>query len=333
MYISTIFIALTFLKKEYYFPNSITGPSGETGYIYPRRIGKTYVAGSDLAMVNIFNYVDFHQYLKEWFEEKKIANPNYSYQVFSQKAGISNRGFVYNIIKGQKHLSPQNCAKFSRAMQHKSYETEYFLAIVAFCQSKTLEERNQQYAKFSHLKNKNKGFTPSQILRNDQYEYYSKWYYSAVRSLIDMYEFREDYRWLARMVKPHISVPQARQSIRLLERLNLISRDADGRYHICDKGITSGIDISRLAISNFHIDCTRLAEVAIRDLPREERNVTGLTLGISRASYELICARVSEVQDEIIQIAHNDLDADRVFQFNFHLFPLSGNDPDTKRQS
>jgi uncharacterized protein (TIGR02147 family) len=284
-------------------------------------------------MVNIFNYVDFRQYLTEWFEEKKTANPNYSYQVFSLKAGFSNRGFVYNIIKGQKHLSPQNCAKISRAIQHKTYEAEYFQAIVAFSQSKTLEERNQYYAKFSHLKNKSKGFTPSQILRNDQYEYYSKWYYGAVRSLIDMYEFRDDYRWLARMVTPHISVPQAKQSIRLLERLSLIARDADGRYRIRDKAITSGMDITSLAIGNFNIDCTRLAEVAIRELPRDERNITGLTLGISRVAYELICAKVAEVQDEIMQIANNDIDADRVYQFNFHLFPLSGKKSDTKRHS
>jgi hypothetical protein len=50
-------------------------------------------------MVNVFDYVDHRRYLADWFEEQKPADPCYSYQVFSQTAGFSNRGFVYNIIR------------------------------------------------------------------------------------------------------------------------------------------------------------------------------------------------------------------------------------------
>ena len=39
----------------------------------------------------------------------------------------------------------------------------------------------------------------------DQYEFYSKWYHSAIRSLIDMYPFKDDYSWLAKNVYPPIT--------------------------------------------------------------------------------------------------------------------------------
>jgi uncharacterized protein (TIGR02147 family) len=287
----------------------------------------------NVPMVNVFDFVDHRQYLAEWFEEKKVANPNYSYQVFSQKAGFSNRGFVYNIIKGTKHLSVANCAKISKAIEHNRYETDYFQAIVGFTQAVTLDERNQYYEKFSQIKNKDKGFTPAQILRNDQYEYFSKWYYSVVRSLIDMYEFRDDYRWLAHMVTPAISVPQARQSVSLLERLGLIAREPGGRYRIRDKSISSGKDITGLATTNFHIECTHLAENALRELPREERTISGLTLGISQRAYEAIRTKVAEFQEEIMQIANSDAEANRVFQFNVHFFPLTVIDTNAERHS
>jgi uncharacterized protein (TIGR02147 family) len=282
-------------------------------------------------MVNVFDYVDYRQYLADWFAEKKAAQPSYSYQLLAQKAGFANKGFVYNIIKGNKPLSKSNSAKISQAIGHNAYETEYFESIVAFSQAQTLKERNQYYEIISHLKNKGKGFSQAQILRHDQYEYFSKWYYSAVRSLIDMYRFTEDYRWLARTVNPPISVPQAKQAVRLLQRLGLIEQDSEGVYRLSDKSITSGQDITGLAVSNFHIECTRLAEKAIQELPRSERNITGLTLGISRQAYETICAKIAEFQDEVMQIANTDNQANQVYQFNFHLFPLSK--PDHSKES
>jgi uncharacterized protein (TIGR02147 family) len=284
-------------------------------------------------MVNVFDFVDYRQYLVDWFEEKKAVNPNYSYQLFSQRAGFGNRGFVYNIIKGAKHLSTAHCAKISKAIEHNKYESEYFRAIVGFNQAKTLDERNQYYEKFSQLKNKGTGFTQAQILRNDQYEYFSKWYYSAIRSLIDMYEFSDDYRWLSHKVTPPITVQQAKQSVSLLERLGLIAREPGGRYRIRDKSISSGKGIASLATTNLLIECTRLAENALRELPREERTISGVTLGISQRAYEAIRAKAAEFQAEIIQIANSDTGADRVFQFNIHLFPLTVVDSEAVRHS
>jgi uncharacterized protein (TIGR02147 family) len=157
----------------------------------------------------------------------------------------------------------------------------------------------------------------------DQYEFYSKWYHVAVRSLIGMYEFKSDYAWLARQVQPHLTPKQARQSVKLLLKLGLITRYKNGVFDITEKSITTGEEVTNLALQNFHVECSGLAAKAIGDLPRNKRNITGLTLGISENCYLRICEEINEFQKKIMLMADRDGNADRVYRFNFHLFPIS----------
>jgi uncharacterized protein (TIGR02147 family) len=66
-----------------------------------------------------------------------------------------------------------------------------------------------------------------------------------------------------------------------------------------------------------------LAASALRELPKAKRNISGLTLGISGNAYDTICNEIIAFQDKILAIARNDEGSGGVYQFNFHLFPVS----------
>lgn len=276
-------------------------------------------------MISVFDYTDYRKYLEDYYEAKKKDNPNYSYQVMAEKAGFNNRGFVFNIVKGNKNLSKSNCFRISQALGHNKYEADYLENLVAFNKARSLKERNYFFEKISQMKDRRTGYTEAQVIRQEQYDFYSKWYHSAVRSIIDMYGFKGDYQWLAKMLTPSITAKQARDSVKLLLKLGIICKQSNGAYTITDKSITTGQEIVGLAIANFHIACTDLAKKAIHDLPRDQRNATGLTLGISRKAYERICEETLEFQKKIMAIADSDENADQVYQYNFHLFPISEN--------
>ncbi len=274
-------------------------------------------------MVNIFDYTDFRKYLEDYYNEKKNRNLNFSYQYLAKKAGFNNRGFAYNIVKGKKNLSRANCFKVSQALRHNRDETDYFENLVAFNQAKALEEKQHFFEKLRQIKARGKGYSKAQLVCHDQYEFYSRWYHSAVRSLIDMYTFRNDFKWLARMVTPAITAKQARLSVELLKKLGMIKRLKNGTCGIAHKSITTGKEVVGLAVQNFHGECADLAKNAIRNMAKENRSITGLTLGISKASYDRIVEETLRFQENIMDIANADQNADRVYQYNFHIFPVS----------
>jgi uncharacterized protein (TIGR02147 family) len=284
-------------------------------------------------MPNVFEYTDYRKYLADWYNEKKTSNHAFSYNAFAQKARFKNKGFFHTVIYDKRNLSKPSVVKICQAIGLTKSETDYFENLVFFNQAVDLKERNYFYEKINTIRSPHKSASRAKQVRSDQYEFYSKWYHSAVRSVIDMYDFKSDYKWLAKMVTPPLSVKQAKQSVLLLEKLELIEKRNNGTYKITDKSITSGKEVMGLALQNFHIECTDLAKTAIQELPKTRRNVTGLTLGISHKSYEQICGEIQEFQEKIMDIANKDREANRVYQFNFHLFPISKADDERKRKS
>lgn len=274
-------------------------------------------------MVIIFDYIDYKKYLEDLYRERKAANPAFSYQFLAQKAGLRNKGFIYNLLKGKRSISRENCVKVSRALGHSPAEADYFENLIAFNLAIELREKNHFFERLGQIKRRGTGFTAAQLVRRDQYEYYAQWYHGAVRSLIDLYKFCGDYRELARRVWPPITVRQAKLSVLLLENLGMIQKDDGGVYHLTDKSITTGREVAGLALQNLHCSYADLAKQAVEHLPREERFVSGLTLGVSRAAYGRICEETRRFQAEIMKIADQDDKADTVYQYNFHLFPLS----------
>jgi uncharacterized protein (TIGR02147 family) len=246
-------------------------------------------------MINIFDYTDYRKFLEDYYLERKNRFPAFSYQFLAQKAGFSNKGFVYNLVNGKRSLSKSNLFKMREALGLNRYEAEYFENLVSFNQVNGLKEKNFFFDRLSNLKNRGKAKSEMQVVRKDHYEFYSTWYHSAIRSIIDMYEFRDDYKWLARMVYPAIGVKQAKHSVALLLSLGMIEKRENGVYKVVEKNITTGKDVVGLAVQNFHKECATLSQNAIQNLPRAERNLTGLTMGISRPLYEKICEEILQI--------------------------------------
>jgi len=275
-------------------------------------------------MTNIFDFTDFKEYLKHYFEEKKRANPRYSYQVLARQTGFNNRGFIHSIVQGSKRISKSHCYKISKALGHDKRETEYFETIVSCTQAKSDEERTFFLQRALGIRNME--CTETQSVREDQYEFYSTWYHSAIRSLIGMFQFSNEFEQIGKMLTPALSAGQVKNSIRLLSRLGLIVLHKDGIYRLSEKNIRIGDGISNTAKNHFHAECTELAKNAISTIPHESRTAISLTLGMSQSTYELIREETEQFKNRIISLVANAEKADCVYQYQLILFPISNNE-------
>jgi uncharacterized protein (TIGR02147 family) len=66
-----------------------------------------------------------------------------------------------------------------------------------------------------------------------------------------------------------------------------------------------------------------LAHDAVDAFPREKRHVSGITLGVSQATYDVLEAEIRAFKDRIVSIVNQDRESDRVCQFSVQLFPVS----------
>lgn len=272
---------------------------------------------------SLFGYLDYRKYLADYLEACKKADSRYSYQKLADHFGFKAKDFLYRVIRGSKNLSPDSAAQISKAARHTEGQAAYFALLVKFCDAKKLENRNLYYELMNSLKVKAAGMPTIQKVRKGQYEFYSKWFHSAIRSLIDMHGFDGDYSKLAHMVTPKITPRQAQQSVRLLDRLGLVVKGAKGHYQVSEKVIATGPEVRDLIVSNFHVATTQLAAKAVEQCPREERDISCVTLGISKKTFEEMRDKLRTFRRELMAMAEQDADADRVYQLNLHLFPMA----------
>jgi uncharacterized protein (TIGR02147 family) len=270
-------------------------------------------------MPDIFAYTDCRLFLKDYYGEQKKANASFSYQNFANRAGLKSKTFIYKVIVGQKALSKSAVFGVAQAMGLKKKETEYFEAMVNFTQGRT--EREREFY-FNHLQAFGRHHSSAQ-LRQDQYTYFSKWYYPALRELVTILDFKNDFKLLARSLDPPISAVQARKAVKLLIDLGLIKRTSSGMYCQTDKTLTTGDHVQSLAVQAFQKENLRLAAESIDRHQRPARDISTLTAGISEAGFRRISEEIAAFRRKLAAMIEKDEPVDRVYQINFQVFPLS----------
>lgn len=272
----------------------------------------------------IFEYLDYRQFLRDYYDQKKKANHAFSLRTFSDKIGFKAKDFISRVMQGTKNLSEEGATKVASALKLGKRESEFFLTLVKFNQGETTEERNKHFASLQEIL-KVVRFTETQhLMAHYQYKIYSDWQHLVVRSLIGMYGFHGDYKELGNRVHPKISADEAQKSVELLEASALIRKKDDGSYELIQNAITTGDSTSRVALRGFHQKSLKMAADSIdRDSP-QERNISGLTLGISKETYEKIVERINAFRKEIAFLANEDSKADSTYQMEICLFKVGG---------
>ena len=273
-------------------------------------------------MRKIFAYTDYREFLKDFYTYKKSNNSHYSYRLFAQKAGIKSPSLFKEIAEGKRNLSPAMCEKFIKALALSENEGRFFSLLVRFNQAKTDSEKREHYASIVSMVNnvKVKDIAPS------DYDYYSEWYHSAIRELITLVPSKTSNAKIGKMLIPKIKADQVAKSIELLLKLGFIRKNIDGSYSQEDKHITNStdnLDLNRIIRREFNSKIIELSKLANENISPDSRNVSSLTVGISKAGYDAIVQEIEFFKNRVISIVNSDTDSDSVYQISTQLFPLS----------
>jgi uncharacterized protein (TIGR02147 family) len=232
-------------------------------------------------------------------------------------------GFLVKVIQGKMHLAIKSLPKVITFFKFDSREGEYFELLVHYGRSETANEIKYYFEKL--LKQSN--IEPTLIHAN-QYEFYQKWYYTAIRELIGFYNFTDNYKALAAKLNPGITVNEAKAAIKLLERLNMIQRDEQGVYRQTTLFITTTDKWRSAAIHSFQHEMIRLAGESLTRHPKEVRDISTLTIACSHKDLEEIRLRIAEFRKSLLQIKNNNV-TDCVYQINVQVYPLTSTEEST----
>jgi uncharacterized protein (TIGR02147 family) len=269
-------------------------------------------------MPNIFEYLNYRQYLSDYFEEQKQKTPQFSHRFFARQLGLATPNFVLLVIQGKRNLSQSTCLKISQVLKHSNEESQYFEHLVNFMQAKRHEEKDRYFNQLIGMRHKLK----VSRLEEWQYEYYSNWYNPVIRELVTQAGFDGDMKALGKRVSPQITGTEAKRSVELLLKLGLIKETA-GCYVQSESVISTGNEVNYVAVANFHRKMAQLAAESFDRHLHTERSITACTIYISENNFREVKREIADFRRKILSFAQQDDKADRVYQLNLQLFPLS----------
>ena len=244
----------------------------------------------------MFSYLDFRKFLSDLFNHLKKTK-NITLRLFSRKAGFSSHAFLKQIIDGTRSVSVSSVYKISKGFGLSSKESDYLELLVRFNQAEDIDEKNEIYKKLAK-------FIPKEKITKidkEHYKLFSNWYIMAIREMVTMSTFREDFHWISKTLVPNITKKEAKEAIALLLQLKFLKRDENGKLIQTTPVLTTGPEVKSLFITNYHRNLLQLSALSMQSTDKEWRDISSLAFILDRDEFKFIKRRVVEFRAEILQ--------------------------------
>ena len=276
--------------------------------------------------VPLFNYLDYRQYLRDWYAKSKKSRASVSFRTFSKRAGFKSTNFFKLVMEGERNLTEESLLKFALGLSLNKQETEFFKNLVHFTQATTHAEKDTHYQQLI----RSKKFSQLKPIDKQQYEYYSAWYHPVIRELIVSKNFDGTPTWVSRRLFPSVTEAQVEKSFEILEKLGLVEKTSQGQWKQTSTLLSTGAEVSSLVIMNYHKNLLDLTKEILEKVPSQQRDVSTMTLGVTKERLPQIKRKVQEFRQEILKLVSMDTEPEEVLQLNIQLFPVTRTDEDEK---
>ena len=269
-------------------------------------------------MKPVLEYTSYRVYIRDYYTERKERS-GFTWRDFAKAAGYSSPVFLKLVCDGKANLSEAGIERVASAMGLVGVDLQYFRQLVAFNQEKSSSTKKKIYAEMRSLANEN-AFA---LVGEDQYDYYGSWLNPVLREMAPRLNGATPAQMAGELVFDS-DTAKVKSSLKLLEKNGFLEKDEQGHYTQTKRSITTGnIDVTSLAIREMHRQMGELGVQSLDQVPVKERDVSGLTIGISEEAYEKIIKEIAEFRRRVSSIVLEDSGEERVYRLNVQLFPLT----------
>jgi len=268
---------------------------------------------------SIYEFSDFRSYLKAWFEQEKLRRIKFSKAEVSRLLGLPNTRNYFSDLLGGKELSDTFLERLVALLALPRDEAKYFRALVRFNQAPSPEAREEALDRLVSLNR-----SPRVILKDERMEYFRHWWHGAVRALLDTSDFGDEPDRIAKALVPSITPGQARESLALLAKLDLIRRTRDKFWKPTDQAVSSPDGLRDELLVELQLQQLDLVRKSLLRKKAPKRMVATNVVSVSADGFRHLLERMEKARSEVRSIVHKDtLPAERVCQVVLALVPLT----------
>lgn len=269
-------------------------------------------------MKDILEYTDYRLYIADYYADRK-AKSAFTWQEFANAAGFTSPVYLKYVSEGRFNLSEDAAVRVAQAMDLAGFEPEYFCEMVKFDHAKNDAEKKAAFNRMLAIADAHK----AKILEGDSFRFFSDWKNPVIRELAPAMPGAKPLA-LAHACRPKVSAAEVSETLKFLVNAELLQKDEDGNYRQTEKSVTTGpMNATPVAVRGLHRQMGEIALETIEGVSQDDRNFSGLTLGVTRGAYEEIVKEIAEFRKRVVAIATRDNETDEVYRMNIQFFPMT----------
>jgi len=264
----------------------------------------------------IFEHSDYRTFLRDALSEKAKQREGYSLRAFAEKIHISN-SYLSEVLNNKKALSVELAFKVALKLDLTDLETQYFCLLVQIDQEKDLTFREEFQKRLNNLNPKRK----THDLSVDLFKIISEWYHLPILELTYLPGFKGTSDYVAK--KLGISKPEAELALKRLLRLELLEKDAKGKWSKAHNYLLAESNVPNSAFKQYHKQMlTKATESIDAQNPKERMSATDVLAVDSRYLPEV--DRLSqEFTSAVIKLSEKSKVKDSVYALSVHFFNVT----------
>jgi uncharacterized protein (TIGR02147 family) len=266
----------------------------------------------------IFEYDNYRQFLKDFFQEQRTLKNFFSHRYFAQRAGFGSHSFCAYIMDGKRNLSHNSIKKMIKGIGIRGKKASFFETLVLYNQCDTVPDKEKFFKSLQRIRKSTEFYKVNEA----QLAYYDQWYYPVLRELVVYSDWKNDYKKLCSLMRPAITPEQARKAVETLLEIKMLSQSDDGIYTQSSQVVTAE-KIPSYVYKNSRKEFILKAIDASDNFVKSERHIAYSILAMSDSTFAEAKKLLNEVRKKILVLAMEDEQVDRIFSLNAQLFPLS----------
>lgn len=278
-------------------------------------------------MDSILRYRDYRKYIRDYYTRGKKTSA-LSWRKFSKRAKFSSPNFLRQVCEGYSNLSAPSAERVAEAMGLTGYEKDYFQNLVTYNQHRDTEKGKSAQEKLRTIVKEN----GVRKIGKEAQAFYDTWLHAVVRELAPAMD-KATTAAMAKRCRFGVTTQDMERSIGFLLQSGLLIQTAKGTYRQTEKIVEGDTEKIPPAIRSMNRQMAKLAEQALDSIPVEQREFTGITMGLSQQSYARVLGALASCRKKILDIVAKEENVDRVYRLNLQLFPMTTTDMDQEDET
>ena len=250
---------------------------------------------------SIYDYVDYRAFLSDSLAHIQTRNSKYSATAYVRQAGFgeNSRGYFNLIMSGKRNLSSSTILGFAKTLKLNEKETFHFENLVHYNQASTEKEKSLYFERIN--KNMKGKTSPAFELLKSQYNYFTNWYMVAIRELVALDSFKEDFDYISKKLRNKVSKKEVIEAINDLIKLGLLERNEKGVLIQADQLVNfTDSSMNYTVVNALHSQFLDKAKETLNEDSYDNRSASCVVIATDKANFDLIREEIKAFREHIM---------------------------------